>query len=194
MHVHIRYAAVALWCRSCTDGILYIYTFISCILFGMLSRPLFGHFEYRPSIDAIFSSPLSFQVIENTYANFSRLSMQRFFPLYKAFLIWPSKVNDVSDYLIMHCLYDNLGWDALIAWWGSVHHMQFLEGYLHQYKVPRGVRISDPTWKELFSEVVKRWPILYNTWALSTNIDQENFSVKIILQSRPTTKNLTHEK
>ena len=37
-----------------------------------------------------------------------------------------------------------------------VHHMQFLEDYLHQYKVPLGVRISDFTWKELFREVVER--------------------------------------
>ena len=34
--------------------------------------------------------------------------------------------------------------------------MQFLDDYLRQYEVPSGVRVSDGTWKKLFSEVVKR--------------------------------------
>lgn len=46
--------------------------------------------------------PLSFQVIDHTYANFSSLSMQKFFSLYKAFRIWPNKVKSVSDYLTLH--------------------------------------------------------------------------------------------
>ena len=37
-----------------------------------------------------------------------------------------------------------------------LHHVQFLEEYLQQYKVPPGIRISDSVWNELFSEVVKR--------------------------------------
>ena len=172
---------------------IFTFTFISCIhlgciLFGMLSRPLFCTFWVQTinRCNLFFSPFLSgdwtyiCQLLKAQYAKVL-FSLQGFSHL-------AQQGEQCIRLLIMHCLYDNLGWDALIAWWGSVHHMQFLEGYLHQYKVPRGVRISDPTWKELFSEVVKRWPILYNTWALSTNIDQENFSVKIILQSRPTTK------
>jgi len=31
-----------------------------------------------------------------------------------------------------------------------------MEDYLQQYKVPSRVRIDDPMWRELFSEVVKR--------------------------------------
>ena len=34
--------------------------------------------------------------------------------------------------------------------------MQFMEEYLQQYKVPSQVKISDGTWNELFSEIVKR--------------------------------------
>ena len=35
--------------------------------------------------------------------------------------------------------------------------MQFVDKYLQQYKVPSGVRICDPTWKELLSEIVHRY-------------------------------------
>ena len=69
--------------------------------------------------------PLLFsQVITNTKENFSRLPIQRFFPLYTAFMIWPSK---------------------------------FLEDYLNQYNVPKGVRISDGTWAEFFRGVSERY-------------------------------------
>ncbi|CAI8008749.1 hypothetical protein GBAR_LOCUS5961, partial [Geodia barretti] len=63
-------------------------------------------------------------VITNTKENFSRLPIQRFFPLYTAFMIWPSK---------------------------------FLEDYLNQYNVPKGVRISDGTWAEFFRGVSERF-------------------------------------
>ena len=37
------------------------------------------------------------------------------------------------------------------------YHLQFLENYFHQYKVPSGMKINDGIWRDLFSEVVKRW-------------------------------------
>ena len=37
------------------------------------------------------------------------------------------------------------------------YHLQFLENYFHQYKVPSGMKINDGIWKDLFREVVKRW-------------------------------------
>lgn len=46
-----------------------------------------------------------------------------FFPLYKAYRIWPAK---------------------------------FLEKYLAQYKVNRGIKINDATWKEFFMEISNR--------------------------------------
>ena len=38
-----------------------------------------------------------------------------------------------------------------------VYCLQIMKKYLQQFKVPSGVRISDEMWKELFSEVVKRY-------------------------------------
>lgn len=37
------------------------------------------------------------------------------------------------------------------------YHLQFLENYFRQYKVPSGTKINDVIWKDLFREVVKRW-------------------------------------
>ena len=44
----------------------------------------------------------------------------------------------------------------MVTLWACVHHVQIVEEYLQQYKMPSGMRISDSIWKELFSEVVKR--------------------------------------
>ena len=38
-----------------------------------------------------------------------------------------------------------------------LYHLQFLENYFHQYKIPSGMKINDGIWRNLFSEVVKRW-------------------------------------
>ena len=90
--------------------------------------------------------PPSLQVIEVTRANFPRLTITQFFPLYRSFHIWPNKVSSHSDSWILGSL-SSLFICSLA---------QFLEEYLRQYRVPAGVRISDGTWKELFGEVVKR--------------------------------------
>lgn len=58
-----------------------------------------------------------------TRRNFDRLPIQLFFPLYKAYRIWPAK---------------------------------FLEEYLGQYNVQRGIKIHDPTWEEFFMEISDR--------------------------------------
>ena len=48
-------------------------------------------------------SPL-FQVVEQTRAKFSRLSLQQFTSLYKAFQIWPPDVSGVSNHISCSCL------------------------------------------------------------------------------------------
>ena len=47
------------------------------------------------------------------------------------------------------------------------YHLQFLENYFHQYKVPSGMKINDGIWKDLFREVVKRW--LNNLFCLNSH-------------------------
>ena len=44
----------------------------------------------------------------------------------------------------------------MLMLWACVHHVQIVEEYLQQYKMPSGMMISNSIWKELFSEVVKR--------------------------------------
>ena len=39
---------------------------------------------------------------------------------------------------------------------------QFVEDYLKGYRVPPGMRISDPTWKEFFAIVVERYMYVSN--------------------------------
>ena len=51
----------------------------------------------------------------------------------------------------MHCMLSQLNRIAIL------YCVQFLEEYLREYKVHSGVKISDPTWRELFSEVVRRY-------------------------------------
>ena len=60
--------------------------------------------------------------------------------------------------------------------------MQFLDDYLRQYEVPSGVRVSDGTWKKLFSEVVKRCVSMfmfdYKLVASTTNVQQMYYKLQ----------------
>ena len=48
-------------------------------------------------------------------------------------------------------------WNEMLVIMACMYCLQIMEKYLQQFKVPSGVRISDEMWKELFSEVVKRY-------------------------------------
>ena len=70
-----------------------------------------------------------------TQSKFAKLPMQCFFPLYKAYRIWPTK---------------------------------FLEDYLAQYEVQRGIKICDGTWKSFFMDVSLRllWSMFHEMHVL----------------------------
>ena len=66
-------------------------------------------------------------MIEATRKRFPELTIQKFFPLFATFPMWPS---------------------AMLA------------DYLRQYKVLRGIHLTDPTWTEFFKGVLERYTLL----------------------------------
>lgn len=96
-----------------------------------------------------------------TRKHFSEMSIQQFFPLYRAFRIWPNKVSVAPPSTIPPPTFlPHL----------SLPHLflpQFLEDYLSGYDVPPGVKISDGTWREFFAEVVNRFAAQQHRYLLN---------------------------